>query len=39
MFINDSGLEIDVLKKPGIYSTRWGGKKSNFNKAEESTKN
>tara|TARA_B100000029_G_scaffold173628_1_gene170236 strand:+ start:1340 stop:1936 length:597 start_codon:yes stop_codon:yes gene_type:complete len=33
---DDSGLEIKLLKgKPGIYSSRWSGKKDNFNLAIE----
>ena len=29
---DDSGLEIDILNNaPGIYSSRWSGKKNNFN--------
>ena len=31
---DDSGLEIDLLNgEPGIYSSRWAGKKNNFNLA------
>ena len=31
---DDSGLEIDLLKgKPGIYSSRWAGRKKNFDLA------
>tara|TARA_B100000579_G_scaffold136150_1_gene110449 strand:+ start:2574 stop:3176 length:603 start_codon:yes stop_codon:yes gene_type:complete len=29
---DDSGMEIDILaKRPGIFSSRWAGKKNNFN--------
>jgi len=31
---DDSGLEINLLQgQPGVYSSRWGGKKNNFNLA------
>ena len=31
---DDSGLAINIFNKaPGIYSARWGGRNSNFNKA------
>ena len=33
---DDSGLEINILNgEPGIYSSRWAGKKNNFNLAIE----
>ena len=33
---DDSGLEIDLLKgQPGIYSSRWSGKRNNFDLAIE----
>jgi XTP/dITP diphosphohydrolase len=33
---DDSGLEIDLLNgMPGVYSSRWGGSKKNFDKAIE----
>ena len=35
---DDSGLEIDLLNgAPGIYSSRWSGKKNNFDLAIKKT--